>query len=1145
MTAELSDRDTLDVIQTDLVSNIFVEAGAGTGKTYSLVQRITALLKSGVPIDQIIAITFTRAAASELRSRIRGELEDLRGHDPTDSYVTAALEGIDTAAFQTIDSLVYSILQDHPLEAELPPAIVVQDASAQLREFRDEWRQWAIETLEEDEDFATVISSALRLHLASPFERISELAREMNQKHDAINLADFPFPKRIGVETIGGLGNRIDKLIGLMKPCTKSTDNLYLAMAQVVEWYRSDPRFGTCSSEVEAENLLIGWPNVKSNQGSYMNWRPPRTGDRNLDATVNSRGKAAIEAARECLSEIIESVNQVLQTAREAVTLELLKYAYAFVQKIVDERRSLGNLSYYDAITWLIEMLNNRDDIRSTIQRRYRHVLVDEFQDTDPNQVELVRLLTVPPNSETVSAGSLFVVGDPKQSIYKFRGAEVEVSQGVKADIEADDSGGKYLTLRENRRSTRPIIDWVNHVFGRWMSDEEGQAEWIALNMADETAAPKQFGNVFHYGESMSDSNLDTIRKREASEVAKIARAICAGALRVRDRHDGGERQSRPGDLTILTRARTDWENLFAEFDALNLPYTAEIGGAAVFSTQEFRDLFNCLHAIDDPSDQPSTAGALKSPYFGCTDVDLYEWAQSGGRFSCTADFPSDASSSPVAQAMMVMQEYNVLRDTLQPPVLIEQFIRERRGRELMFLTDDPTAGLRRLDLAVELARRFTEEGAASLRECLNRFTQFKESDESMREEPSLEFDQGKIRFMTMHASKGLEFPVVILADLCRGESNSASKVIVQHESESNARTQVGIRLGGSARNGYFETRNYQELYEADNASDSLERTRLHYVAATRARDYLFVSRYRKDTGGKRDKTAAGTIDGIVGGDENIWSPVPQDWSELSYTPKSIEKSSQGHTVREDRDAWVENHRKLHDAASRRSWTSPSALKDAKKDERADIQDDKPDFVVVADEETPINRGRAATKLGIAVHAAMQRCLEMPDANIDHIAEIEAEKNGIPEHRNEIADLTRATFNTPLLQRVLGMPRDAIWIESMVAVPAPGTGRQSKVIEGRVDLIYRLDDGTVGIADLKTDRIFDRSIADMAEPYIPQMGAYAYAVEKAMGVQVSRASILFSRLALDAPQKAEYQIDDVQSSIAQALGLVASQSVVA
>ena len=1118
-----SDAQTHSVIQNDIASNIFVEAGAGTGKTYSLVQRIVAMLKSGVAIDEIMAITFTRAAASELRSRIRAELEDLRAQNPSEPHITSALEGVDTAAFQTIDSLVYSVLREYPLDAGLPPAIEIQNAYSELQMFRERWRQWSVETLEKDENFSKALSTAMRLKMPSPFDRINELANAMNEKHGEMRHAEFPTPQRIGIETIIELDAQISQLQSAMYGCNDHEDGLYTKLEAVVDWYSNFIAWREPSSEDEAEEMLSTWPNITPGRdGRAPNWG-------------GSAGKAE---AVDALKSVGASIRNAFDAARQSITNDLFRYARRFVNIVVEERRRAGAVTYYDSMTWLNDMLGNHAEIRRTIQRRYPHILVDEFQDTDPNQVRLVRLLTIPPGATTVTPGSLFIVGDPKQSIYKFRGAQVEVSQGVKNDITNDNAGGKYLTLRENRRSTRAIINWVNHLFGKWMPVETDQAEWIPLDMATETATTDNFGNVFHFGEPIKTRNVLEVRQSDASEVAMIARAVCAGALRVRDRHDNIIRPSRPGDLTILTRARSSWEAYTRELDALKLPYEAVIGGAAVLVTQEFRDLLNCLAAIDDPSDQPATVGALKSPHFGCTDVELNDWATAGGRFSCTAEFPADLRSSTGRDSMRILRKYNRLRDELQPAVLIERFIRERQTRELTFLETDPAPGLRRLDLAVELARQFTEEGATSLRECLARFSQLKESDEAVREEPSLEFDQGKIRFMTMHSSKGLEFPVVILADLCREENNQSPKLLVGNRTDQHSPIEVGVRLGGSKSSGFFQTWDYEDLVERDSAADALENTRLHYVAATRARDYLFVSRFRKDND---KKTAAALIDNHAAGNSSIWSPVPQEWKNLAYAPPESDAPTDEIRLTDNRDAWIANHEELLTSASDRPWISPSALKLSQTDDASDIDVEKPDFTPIPDTDEPTARGRAATSIGSAVHAAVQRCIEINNANVDQIARSEAEKHGVADRVDEVIRLTTATLNMPLLRSAAMTARDDVWVETPVAVPLPTINGSSKAMEGRVDLIYRLGDGSLGIADLKTDRSFDRSIDEMAEPYIPQLGAYAYAVQKATGIPVSEASLLFSRLAADNHGDGEYKLKDVESAIQLALELAAIQ----
>ena len=1114
-----SDAETLSVIQNDLSCNVYVEAGAGTGKTHSLVRRVVAMLEDGVAIDEIIAITFTRAAASELRSRIRAELEELRVENPSDGHVAAALEGIDTAAFQTIDSLVYSLLREFPLDAGLPPAIEVQDGFAGIRMFRERWRQWSLDKLESDGGFAKTLSMAMRLKLAQPFEAISELAKSMNEKHAELPNVVFATPERVGIQTIEKLGTLIDVLADERNRCSDPDDNLYRKIEEAIDWHSRSVAARVVESEDDADDILISWPNIVATGGRISSW-----------GGTENKAKAT-----DALQSLIDAVHAGRQAAREVVTVKLIGYAREFVETIVQERRRAGIVSYYDAITWLIDMLERNDDVRRAVQSRYRRLLVDEFQDTDPNQVRLVRLLTIPPGEEKITAGSLYVVGDPKQSIYRFRGAEVRVSQSVRSEIVRDNAGGKHLTLRENRRSTNAIIEWANHVFGRWMPDEEGQADWIPLEVATETAEPDDFGLVYHFGEPIDTKTVGDVRAADATKVAEIASAVCAGRFIVRDRHDQSKRPSRPGDLAVLTRARTSWHIYTRELDELSLPYSAEIGGAEVLNTQEFRDLLNCLTAIDDPSDQPAAVGALKSTYFGCSDVDLYRWAEAGGKFACTSVFPDTPETASVREAMQVIRTYNELRDELQPPMLIENFIRERQARELMFLEEDPSPGLRRLDLAVELARSFAADGAVSLRACLTRFSQLRQSDDAVREQPALEFDEGKIRFMTMHASKGLEFPIVVLADLCGSVGTSTPKMLARWDFNVEAADRIAVRLGGNRTDGYFQTSQYDTFLQHNKADENLESTRLHYVACTRARDYLFVSRYRKenDTG-----AIAGLIEKCVGTDErSLWSPTPDEWQAARYEPVGKPQPDTVTDCSEDRASWMRGHERVLTIASAKSWLSPSNIKPSQ-----GASTEKPDDATITDSEETTRRGRAATKVGRAVHAAVQRCLETPGASADQVAGSEAENHSVSDRTDEVALLTKATLATPLLREFALKKREDFWVETPVAVPIPTeNGSTSSVIEGRVDLIYRLSDGSLGIADFKTDQTRYRTIDEMAEPYVPQLGAYAYAVEKATGTPVTEATLLFSRLAADQNGTGEYRLPDVRSAIELALKLASGQ----
>ena len=253
----------------------------------------------------------------------------------------------------------------------------------------------------------------------------------------------------------------------------------------------------------------------------------------------------------------------------------------------------------------------------------------------------------------------------------------------------------------------------------------------------------------------------------------------------------------------------------------------------------------------------------------------------------------------PVRNAMEILERYNALSHNRQPAILIEKLIRERQTRELMYLETDPEPGLRRLDLVVELARKFNDEGATSLRDCINRFNEYNDANQDIREEPAHEFDQGKIRLMTMHAAKGLEFPVVILADLARGPNNENPALLIDNSAGDDAEPNIGINLGKGSD---FRAGNYQELQENKKTANSLEKTRLLYVAATRARDYLFVSRNR----GQRDRNVnAAKIDRYVGGEESsLWSPVPPEWQSLQYQFAPTNQTTQTHNESQDRESW-------------------------------------------------------------------------------------------------------------------------------------------------------------------------------------------------------------------------------------------------
>ena len=1152
----ITDDDARLIIANELYKNIYVEAGAGTGKTTSLVDRIVSLIRQGrVPIDQIVAITFTRAAAAELRSRIREKLEEISIQEQDNEQIKKSLDEIDSAAFQTIDSFALSIVREWSLEAGLPPDVSIKDDLIASQEFAESWREWLIDTLDNDGEFALVLARAMELGMSNPVARLRDLAGMIKPVHLQM---EIPSVQLDVMGAIGSVNDQINDLIELLGHCVNpDIDRLAMPMQEWIGWHSQHIDGKELESEGEAESILASYP------------RTPKT------TRLGNKGNwdiGTLDQARGALSELQEHVQSVNEQIKASLVRDIYRYARSFSESLINERRLTGSPTFDDSISWAIDLLENNNEVRARIQERFKRILVDEFQDTDPRQVRLVELLTTPIGKNMYAPGALFAVGDPKQSIYRFRGADVTVSQLVGKKIEDDVQNSLKTTLRENHRSLSPVIKWVNTVFGNWMQSEVSAdtgdaqanlqhdsssalrslfsliANWIALEPDENLKQVSEQNAVYRFGESIEVERIHEVRDIDAVQVAQIARAVCNGSIQVRD-EDGALRPSRPGDLAIITRARSNWTTYRKALDDADVPNVAE-GEGAGFDPQEFRDLVNCLTAIDDPTNEPAMVGALKSIYFACSDIELQEWVQKGGKFSYTSQTPDQLRHSNIAKAMQTLGKFHELRDTNPLPVVMERLIRNCKVRELIYLEGDPSTSLRRIDWAVELARNFEDLGADSIREGITMLKAYPEFLQDKREQPRSSRGSSVVRLMTIHYSKGLEFPVVILPDLAGDFRHRAAPILMRSVGSEKNGGDFALRMGGD-----FVLGEYEWFKEYDRASEMLERTRSYYVAATRARDALIVSQNRKLNPKRHlseETDVAAIIQQHTKSAPDIWQSMPlgidgktldlnQTWPHVQYKSLKPEPPA-SETAIPPRGEWMHNHEATIQKASSRSWITPSSLKSDNESLDAVLEEEeKPDQSFISDPDLPYQRGRAATDIGKAVHAAMQRILEASDADIDRVAKVakhEAHKHNVSEHVDEIKELVIATLNTPLLKRILSIPHQDIWVETPVAVRLDSDGDQTtNILEGKVDLIYQLADGTLGVADFKTDRSFNRLVKGMAQPYVPQLAAYAYAVQQATGKPVSEACLLFSRVAIENPQEAEYWISDIESEIQQILML--------
>ena len=832
-----------------------------------------------------------------------------------------------------------------------------------------------------------------------------------------------------------------------------------------------------------------------SRLGSKNNW-------------MDVEGRYSITTIREELAEFQEYLAGWLQGHRTAVIGELVSYVARMVLEQVEVRRRTGQASFHDLLVWARDMLRDDVEARRHFQRQYRRLYVDEFQDTDPLQVEIVQLLARRDQDGNFAPGALFVVGDPKQSIYAFRRADLQMTERFRETATVDDA-----SLTANFRSRPAILSWVNHVFGQWMAGGQPfQAPYVDLEtgLSDGKAAGSEESahRVRILGGEVDTNSVDQVRIEEAEEIAKVAAEFGAGLHSVREAN-GGFRPSSFRDLCILMPRRTALPTLERSLRDAGIPYLVQ-GESRLFETQELRDMLNCLSAIDDPTDQVAVVGALRSAAFGCSDVDLVDWAEAGHGFDYGDSLPD--TDLYVGECLAGLAGYHQMRNRVTTAELIETFVRDRMLRELAALSEDWSQRHRRIDLVLEMARSLQNSGHYSLREFVDWLRTRQSLGESMIESAPSLIGKDAVRVMTVHGAKGLEFPGVVMTGLNTSSGNRPDAAVF----DTDPKAPVGAAIGLGSRQAKFETVGYDYITDKKKEIGEAEAVRLMYVAATRARDHLFVSLYRKS--GDKSSLAA-KLAGFVY-DTNS----PSEYYTPAGGPPSPDTAVVGKPwgSESDMQTWAaETAAALAESGAAQSVT-PTALKS--KDLPLPPQKESPDTYGL----DPWRKGRAGTDVGSAVHAVLQDAdLESADG-IAELAARQAAAHLVADHAGEVADLAKAVLESEVVREAVRSGR--YWRETPVAV---GLGEE-KTLEGVIDLVFERAPGELVVVDYKTDAIRARTLTEMAEPYVAQIGAYAAVVDKTTPARVVRAVLVFARPAL-AGEPCEFELPDIEDAKVRAL----------
>ncbi len=1064
---------------------VLVEAGAGTGKTRLLVERVVHLVGSeGVPLGRIAAITFTIKAAAELRERIRTGLaaavSEAEGDEGKQARLVAALEEIDRAQISTIHSFALALLRDRAVEAGLRPGAGEVDLLAH-EELRDRlWEEWLAERLSGEE-------GALEEFLALGFT-IQDLSRVRDALLHLPELREgFPRPEGARPEELKKeIQEAIAVWAGMAERCGDRTDKAYVQLLGVKAW-------GEGLSGESFPALLRGlWQEV-----SYK---------RNVGAAKAWGSKEAVRALHESFDRLVGGAcARALAEAGHAVLAGAVGSLRGFVDRLERRAAEEGILNFEGILDRAARLARGSAEARRRFRGRFTHFLVDEFQDTDPLQVELIFLLAgEEPSPEDwrgarLRGGRLFLVGDPKQSIYRFRRADIAVYLEAKGVIERTPKS-QVIGIRQNFRSAPGVIEFVNGVFGRLIApEEEVQPGYAPLEPYRMEEGPGVL--LLPEADGGDGEEEEGYRSREAASLAGAIRHLVEAEGREIPAPAGGRRPLRYGDVAVLFRTRTGYPEYEDAFRRAGVPFLSE-GGRRFYDRMEVAAAAAVLRAVVRPCDPLALAAALRSPLYGFSDADL-------ARFL----LPELPSPPEVERAAEEMRELSARRAGMGARAMIEEIFRRTQAYELFLAASHGEQRVGNLLKLLDLAFAFEGGGARGVDE-FGAFldAQIARGDEA-REPEAVVLEGEAVRFMTIYGAKGLEFPVVALADL--GGKLDPDKTPWAAD---RGRGGVEIRLGSKDRP--LQSRGYAVAREREDAFQAAELKRLLYVAATRARELLIwplfpgsLKRRYKNLWDHLRQAGAGEEamrSGALGPAAEFREPLPPAREEegILRIPEAVFEPDEGRIEegRRRRAALVDRLRALAAPTGRRRPLAPSQLVGPDGGGEEDGAAERYGLTLSEAGEGP--RGRAFGRLVHALLAGLEPPLPGRAEELAGEARALALELGLGEEEaGEALSLIRRAADGELLRRAAAAPRR--WRELPFFALAEG-----RLLRGFADLVFEEGEDLI-LCDFKTDRVAAAEVPARAEHYLPQGAAYALGVEQAAGRRVREVVFSFLRPGVD------------------------------
>jgi ATP-dependent exoDNAse (exonuclease V) beta subunit len=850
-----SDDAARRIIREAIDETVIVEAAAGTGKTTELVNRILAVLREGrAEVREIVAVTFTEKAAGELKLRLRQglELERRKAHDPAViRRLEHAVARLEEAHVSTIHGFCADLLRERPVEAGVDPLFKVLTEGQAERLFGEAFDSWFQSQLENPPE--GVRRSLRRPSRASrpgdddedgPVERLRRAAYDLAQWGDfRAEWTREPLDRGAAIADVIALVHRLADISA--KPSYVG-DNLYVDTEPVRRASRDLKEIESRIPDPDARDLdLLESRLIELHRNRDFKRR--RKGSGPTYGTTTTR--AQVLEARDAL--VMALTTFQLQADAELAAL-LHGELFACVDRYEALKQREGALDFLDLLVRARNLVRDDIAVRTDFQRRFRRIFVDEFQDTDPLQAELLMLLaSADPREDrwehaAPEAGKLFIVGDPKQSIYRFRRADVDVYRRVCRLVEA--SGARSVQLRTSFRSVPNIQRAVNAAFAPIMASppsrsvgtsdgEEAHAGYVPLEAwrADTQQpsvvalpVPRPYGRY-------SVSAMEIEKSLPSAVGAYVEWLVNRSGWTVTERRNPDARVPlEPRHICLLFRRFVSYgEDITRKYvEALEARGVRHllVGGKTFHDREEIETMRAALTAIEWPDDQLSVFATLRGALFAIGDEELLDYhhlARSFHPFRIPEALPPRLE--PLREALQQLALLHRRRNGRPAADTVSALLDHTRAHVGFVLRPGGEQALANVLHVAELARQYESEGGMSFRGFVETL-QARSAAAQAAEAPILEEGSDGVRLMTVHKAKGLEFPVVILADItARLTPYDASRHVDAQ------RRLCALRIGG------WSPKDLNDCKELELQREQREGERIAYVAATRARDLLVV----------------------------------------------------------------------------------------------------------------------------------------------------------------------------------------------------------------------------------------------------------------------------------------------------------------